>query len=207
MSLTQHFMDDTGQFHLRSLSGNQYIMVGIHSSSNAILVRPFASKRDTHHIPAYNKMYNRLASAGAPPAIHIMDNEASAAMQRAIHTNNCKLQVVPPHVHCRYAAKRAICTFKDHFLAVLAGTNQLFPANRWDLLVPQTELTLNLLCPTPHPTTSSTWEALFGPFNFDATPMGPAGCAVHIHNKAATCKSWDFCTQDGFYIWPAPNHY
>ena len=152
-------------------------------------------------------MYNHLATAGAPPAIHIMDNEASAAMQRTIHAYNCKLQLVPPHVHRRNSTEGAIRTFKDHFLAVLAGTNPSFPANRWDLLVPQAELTLNLLHPTPHPTALSAWEALFGPFNFDSTPMGLAGCVVHIHNKAATHKSWDFCTQDGFFLRPALNHY
>ena len=207
VALTQLFTDDTGRFHPRALSGNQYIMVGLHSTSNAILVRPFASKHDTHRIPAYNDMYTRLAAAGAPPAVHIMDNEASAALQRAIAANKCKLQLVPPHVHRRNAAERAIRTFKAHFLAILAGTSPAFPANRWDLLIPHAELTLNLLRPTPHPTATSAWEALFGNFNFDATPLGPAGCQVLTHNKPAIRKSWDFRTQDGFYIGPALNHY
>jgi hypothetical protein len=112
-----------------------------------------------------------------------MDNEASAASQRAITTNNCNFQLVPPHVHRRNAAERAICTFKDHFLAILAGTEPTFPANRWDLLLPHAELTLNLLRPST--TTTSAWHALFGVFNFDATPIGPAGSRVLIHNKAA----------------------
>ena len=207
LPLTHLFTDDTGRFNPRAQSGNQYIMVGLHTASNAILVRPFASKHDSHRIPAYNDMFARLNAVGAAPTIHVMDNEASLAFQRAIATNKCKLQLVPPHVHRRNAAERAIRTFKDHFLAILAGTPPSFPSNRWDLLIPHAELTLNLLRPTPNAAFTSAWEALFGAFNFDATPLGPAGCCVQIHNKPSLRRSWDFRAQDGFYVSPALQHY
>ena len=205
--LTHLFTDDTGRFHPRALSGNQYVMIGLHSTSNAILVRPFASKHNSHRIPAYADIFNRLATAGMPPTLHIMDNESSAAFQRAVAANNCKLQLVPPHVHRRNTAERAIHTFKDHFLAILAGMAPSFPANRWDLLLPHAELTLNPLRPTTHPTASSAWEALFGTFNFDATPLAPAGCEILIHNKPSVRRSWDYRVQDGHYIGPALQHY
>jgi hypothetical protein len=137
--------DNTSRFEPLACSGNQYIMVALHSNSNAILVRPFASKQDAHRIAAYTDIYTRLATANQAPTLHIMDNEASAALQRAITTNNCKIQLVPPHVHRRNTAECAICTFKDHFLAIIAGTDPMFPADRWDLLLPHAELTLNLL--------------------------------------------------------------
>jgi hypothetical protein len=107
LPLMHLFTDDTGRFSPRALSGNQYIMVGLHTASNAILVQPFASKHDSHRIPAYNDMFACLNAVGAAPAIHVMDNEASLAFQRAIATNKCKLQLVPPHVHRRNAAERA----------------------------------------------------------------------------------------------------
>ena len=75
------FTDDTGQFMPRSHSGNQYIMVAIHNDSNAILVRPFASKHDTHHVAAYTDVYNRLKAIQCAPTLHILDNEASTAFQ------------------------------------------------------------------------------------------------------------------------------
>ena len=99
LPLTHLFMDDTGRFKPRSLSGNQYIMVGLHTASNAILVRAFASKHDSHRIPAYNDIFSCLKAVGAMPTHHVMDNEASIAFQCAIASNNCKLQLVPPHVH------------------------------------------------------------------------------------------------------------
>ncbi len=129
LPLTHLFSDDTGRFAPRAPSGNQYIMVALHADSNAILIRPFASKQDTHHIAAYNNIFARLAAARRQPTIHIMDNKASSAFQQAIANNNCALQLVPPNVHHRNAAERAIRTFKDHFLSILAGTAPLFLAD------------------------------------------------------------------------------
>ena len=45
----------------------------------------------------------------------------------------------------RNAAERAIRTFKSHFLAGLATYNPNFPTTKWDRLLHQSELTLNLL--------------------------------------------------------------
>jgi len=54
-------------------------------------------------------------------------------------------QLVPPHVHHHNATKHAICTFKNHFIAGLCSTDKNFPLHLWDCLLPQAELTLNLL--------------------------------------------------------------
>ena len=56
-----------------------------------------------------------------------------------------KLELVPPGFHCRNAAEVAIRNFKAHFFSVLAGTATSFPPPLWDLLLPQAEVTVNLL--------------------------------------------------------------
>eukprot|EP00804_Cyclotella_cryptica_P017258 CCRYP_016817-RA/>CCRYP_016817-RA protein AED:0.28 eAED:0.28 QI:0/0/0/1/0/0/5/0/734 len=183
--LNKIFTVDTGRFHPRARSGNQYIMVAFHADTNAILVRPFPNKHDVHRIAAYQDIHACLYNANRKPMVHILDNEASLAFRQAITSNGCTFQLVPPHVHRCNAAERAIRTFKDHFLAVLAGTAPSFPADRWDLLIPHAELTLNLLRASHCNPALLAWEDLFGPFNFDATPLGPAG----------------------FYIGPALHHY
>ena len=113
---------------------------------------------------------------------------------------------MPPHVHCQNAAERVIRMFKNHFLAILAGTPPSFPANRWDLLLLHAKLMLNLLSLAATPATSA-WEALCGLYNFDATPLGPAGCCVKVHTKPALRRLWDYRAQDSFYIGPALKHY
>ena len=53
--------------------------------------------------------------------------------------------VPPPAMHCQNAAESAICSFKTHFLAIIAGVTSNFPRNLWDQLPPQTKMTLNML--------------------------------------------------------------
>eukprot|EP00804_Cyclotella_cryptica_P028971 CCRYP_012389-RA/>CCRYP_012389-RA protein AED:0.32 eAED:0.32 QI:0/0/0/1/0/0/2/0/614 len=173
-------------------------MIAFHADTNAILVRPFSNKHDVHRIATYQDIHARLCNANRKPVVHILDNEASLAFRQAITANGCTFQLVPPHVHRCNAAERAIRTFKDHFLAVLAGTAPSFPADRWDLLIPHAELTLNLLRASHCNPALSAWEDLFGPFNFDATPLGPAGCCILIHSKATTRRSWDYHSHEGF---------
>ena len=88
----------------------------------------------------------RLAARGLSVDLQILDIEASAAYKQAItFTWQSKFQLVPPEMHRCNRAERAIRTFKDHFLSILAGVDQSFPPYLWDLLLPQAELTLNLL--------------------------------------------------------------
>jgi hypothetical protein len=103
-------------------------------------------------------------------------------------------------------AEQAFQTFKDHFLAMLTGTAPTFQRDRWDLLLPQAKLTLNLLRQSQDPTMSA-WHSLFGPYNFDATPMGPVGCRVLVHTKASIRRSWENRCHDGYYIGPSLVHY
>ena len=114
---------------------------------------------------------------------------------------------MPPDVHRRNIAKRAIRTFKAHFLSILDGIPPSFPNYLWDKLLLQTKLSLNLLRQFTIAPLISAWEAFNGPFNFNATPLGPIGFRVLIHNKPSTRASWAFRARDGFYVGPTLKHY
>ncbi len=87
-----------------------------------------------------------LAARGLLVDIQIMDNNASAAFKQAItFAWRAKFQLVPPDMHHRNRDKRAIRTFKNHFIAILARVDQTCPPYLWDLLLLQAELPLNLL--------------------------------------------------------------
>ena len=58
-----------------------------------------------------------------------------------------------------------------------------FPSHLWDLLVPQAEMTQNLLRPCTSNPTISTWKNVNGKLDYNATPSGPMGIGVLIHNK------------------------
>jgi hypothetical protein len=144
--ISKLFTDDMGRFPVRSRSGNQYIMLAYHCDSNAILVEPFQSRHDRHRIPAYSHIMTRLQARGHTVDHQVLDNEISTEYIRTITEDwKATYQLVPPDVHCRNLAERAIKTFKAHFLSILSGLSKAFPNYLWDKLLPQTELTLNLL--------------------------------------------------------------
>ena len=63
------------------------------------------------------------------------------------------LQLVSPHQHRRNADEKAIKTVKSHLLSGLATCHKQFPIIEWDRILPQAEITLNLLrncCIHPH---------------------------------------------------------
>ena len=144
--ISKLYTDDTGRFPIHARSGNLYIMIAYHCDANLILANPFSSRNYTHQLLAYDKIMQRLTNNKLTVYLQILDNEAIAEYKRVIKTKwNANYQLVPPKTHRSNAAESAIRTFKANFLSILAGDAPYFPRNLWDLLLPQTELTLNLL--------------------------------------------------------------
>ena len=88
----------------------------------------------------------RLADKGHQVDVQILENEFSADFKITIMEDWCNTyQLVPPNVHQRNIAEKAIHTFKAYFLSVLAVVNPTFLNFLWDNLLVQTEITLKLL--------------------------------------------------------------
>ena len=77
--------------------------------------------------------------------LHILDKEISSEFVDALDQDNIAHQQVAPGMHHVNAAERAIQVSKNHLLSGLALCHKDFPIREWDRLVPQAELTLNLL--------------------------------------------------------------
>ena len=119
-------------------------MIMIEVDSNAVIVESMKTKSDKEMQRAYLALLAKLKRAKIVPLKHILDNECSNSMKDLIR-ETCKLELVPPGCHQRNVAKVAIKAFKQHFLSVLAGVDSNFPWSLWDRLLPQVQLTLNLL--------------------------------------------------------------
>ena len=76
-----------------------------------------------------------------------------------------------------------------------------------DNLLAQTELTINLLRQATLNPRMSAWEYYNRAFDYSATPLGPLGCKIMIHNTSNTRKSWDQRGIEGFSVGPALQHY
>jgi len=206
--ISKLYTDDTGRFPVRARSGNQYIMIAYHCDTNAILACPFASRKDSHRLKAYATIMTRLRSLRHSVDLQILDNEASTEYKRQITEEwGARFQLVPPNIHRSNAAERAIRTFKAHFLSILAGVAPDYPRNLWDLLLPQAELTLNLLRQATFKPTQSAWEAFHGAFNYASTPVGPLGCSVISHRKPGNRHSWDFRGHAAWNVGVSLEHY
>jgi hypothetical protein len=113
--------------------------------SNNIQAGTIKDRSDTEAIRAYTRIYEELTAKGLKPTFQKMENEASKVLKLFLHSNDIQLQLVPPHVHQKNAAERAIQTFKNRFVAMLCSTDKQFPIHLWDRLILQAVLTLNLL--------------------------------------------------------------
>ena len=87
-------------------------------------------------------------------------------MKDYMHEEDITYQLTPAGLHRRNLAKRAIQTFKNHFIAGLCSTHPDFPLVLWDYLIPQALITLNLLrqsCMNPQ---LSGYAQLYGEFDY-----------------------------------------
>ena len=183
-------------------------MIAYHCNTNKILHATFANRKDKHRIAVYNSIMTRLAKSGHTVNRQILDNKFSAEYKRIIEEKwKATYQIVPPNVHHRNIAERAIFTFKAHFLSILAGVDPEFPKFMWDKLLDQTEITLNLLRQTTLNLRISAWEFFNVPFDFIETHLGPIGYKVIIHERTNTQKSWYQRGQEGYNIDPAIENY
>ena len=96
---------------------------------------------------------------------------------------------------------------KTIFLAVLASADPKYPVSEWDRLLPQAELTLNLLWNSRVNPRLSSYAYLFGQFDFNTTPLAPAGTKVLVHEKPSQQASWAYHGVEGWYIGPSLHHY
>jgi hypothetical protein len=194
-------------FPVRSFKNMIYIFVAYIYDLNTIIVHQMALRTDTSFIAAFTKVFAILHAWNNQPALNVRDNKCSKAVKKHICANRKMIQLFPPHNRCVNAAKRAIRTFKEHFIAALATINNLCPLQLWDEFLPQVKITLNLIRFCRRNPLISANHKLYGPFDFNKMPLAPLGTKALVYNNPVTQTSWAPHATDGFYVGPATNHY
>ena len=201
------YSDQTGAFPYKSSRGNQYLLVMYDYDSNAIVFEPLKTRQSKAMVQAFDKCCQKLKVHSTTSNMFVLDNECSNDIKSLIKSHNSNYQLVPPYQHRQNAAEKAIRTVKNHLLSGLATCHKNFPITEWDRLLPQAEITLNLLRNSRVNPTLSAWEFLNGPMDFNKTPMAPPGSNILIHTKPSKRASWAFHGLQGWYIGPALQHY
>ena len=124
--------DLTGAFPCTSSRGHKYLYVMYDHDSNGILVAPLKNRNSATIVTAWKSLFNRLTKHGHTTKMFVLDNEFSSQLKDTLTKARLNFQLVPPHVHRRNAAERAIKTLKNHFLSVLATADKEYPITEWD---------------------------------------------------------------------------
>ena len=201
------YSDQTGKFPVQSNRGHNYIMIIYDYDTNSIHAEPIKNRSTAELTAAYSNIQKHLQQIGCAPQLHTLDNEAPAELLALIENNNCKYEIVPPYVHRRNAAERAIRTFKNHLIAGISSVDPNFPLSLWDRLLPQAVRTLNMLRPTRINPNISADAFLHGQHDFNKHPMAPPGTKTIAHLKPQQRASWSKHGILGWYIGPSFEHY
>jgi hypothetical protein len=76
--------------------------------SNAIITEPLSSHTENELLRAYTSIHTKLTERGLKPTLQRLDNEASGKLKQFMTNNGVSYQLVPPHIHRRNLAERAI---------------------------------------------------------------------------------------------------
>jgi hypothetical protein len=82
------YTDITGPFPVRSFKSMQYVFVAYTYNLNAIIIQAIPSCTNASMVQALTKVIAILTSGGYHPALNLMDNECSAAVDKYSAQNN-----------------------------------------------------------------------------------------------------------------------
>jgi hypothetical protein len=203
----QLYTDLTGKFPVRSSKGNSYVMFCYVYDCNYVKVIPMKSRSASEWVKVYDTIHQELTAKGFKPKIQTLNNEASAALKNFFTANDVEYQLVPPHCHRRNAAERAIQTFKEHFVAGISSVDPTFPLHLWDRLLPQAEITLNLLRTSRLRPQLSAAAHFHGLVDYNKTAFAPSECKIIAHEKPGKRHTWAPHGQHGYSLGPAMHNY
>ena len=193
--------------NLPSSRGTQYLLVVYDYDSNHIFTESLSANTGKAIKNGYVAVIDRLKSAGLKPKLILLDNECSKTVKRHFVAEGIDMQLVPPYLHRRNAAERAIRTWRNHLVAILNGTDPKFPNDLWDHLIQQASLTLNLLRGSRINPKLSAWAQIYGHFDYNRTPLAPPGIRVFAHESCDKRGKWDPKAVEGYYVGPAMDSY
>ncbi len=125
------FLNQTGCFLITSNPGHVYVAVFYIFDANAILSVPIKNWSKEELLQAYCEIYEWLTQQGFKPLLHKLDNKTSKDVKTFVPKEQTCIQYTPPDIRCKDPAKRAIHTWKNHFLARMTGPPKSFPIANW----------------------------------------------------------------------------
>jgi hypothetical protein len=92
-------------------------------------------------------------------------------------------------------------------VAGLSSVDPTFPLHLWDRLLPQAEITLNLLRTSRLHLQLSAAAHFHGLVGYNKTAFAPPGCKIIAHEKPGKRRTWAPHGKHGYSLSPAMHHY
>ena len=105
--------------------------------TNYIHVEAMPSRTSYQILLAYQQAYKMIVTQILCPFLQRLDTEVSIALVAFLDSKQIKFQTSPAGIHQRNSAERAICTWKNQFIALLGGTYPNFQMKLWEKLLPR----------------------------------------------------------------------
>ena len=176
------YSDQTVKFPLQSSRGHNYVFILYGYDYNAIVSVPLKNRQAKLIADAWQNFFSQLKDNGYTPDLHIIDNECSELLKNSFRKYNINFQRVPPHSHQQNSAEHAIQTWKHHLIAGLATCGLDFLPAEWYRIMPQCNITINLLRSSGRQAKLSIHACLYGNFDLYRSPLAPPGTKVVIHD-------------------------
>ena len=200
------FADATGRFPMRADSGEEYILVLTYK--NYIKPIPFANRASDSYVKAYRQGIQFFKSLGHDLTSIVIDNETSAPLENLFVEMGLIVQYVAPGDKRSNKAERSIQTFRNHLLSSCGSLHADFPMQKWPKLLPQMEITVNILHPYGDDNKISAYHGIHGSeFDFLAHPIAPLGTLVYVFEPPDKRQTWNTHGEIGYYIGPAMQSY
>ena len=104
----------------------KYILVLYDYESNEILAKPMKTNKGQAITDVYDELHMKSTDADITPSLQYLDNKTSKELITSIKKKNLKYQLAAPHNHRLNPIGRAVSTFKNHIIAILANCNDKF---------------------------------------------------------------------------------
>ena len=98
---------------------------------NSTWIEPMKNKTQGEMIKTRRITLKCTKLQGIVPLHQILDNENYESYKEEILATKMSYQLMPPNNHRRNIAERAIKTWKNHFIGVIAGIAATLPLHLW----------------------------------------------------------------------------
>ena len=116
--------DLPGRFNYISHRGYEYILISVFRGY--IHAEPMKSRQASELTAAYRATYEFFNELGHSPQFQVLDNEDNELLQKIFRKAKVEAQCVPPSIHRRNRAERAIRDWKSHFISGLDNVSKDF---------------------------------------------------------------------------------